>query len=84
MNWNIVSAEIICENKLKVKFKDGLEGFVDFMRSFFNGVFKCLKQSKNFEQVVISNGTVSWPGDLDLAPDALYREIKSNGSCLLK
>ena len=84
MNWNIVSAEVVCKNKLKVKFRDGLEGFVDFMPSFFNGVFRNLKNARSFAQVFIENGTVSWPGDLDLAPDALYREIKSNGVCLLK
>ena len=28
-----------------------------------------------FEQVYIDNGAVSWPGEIDLAPDAMYAEI---------
>jgi hypothetical protein len=29
-------------------------------------------------------GSVSWPGDIDLAPDAMYREIKSTGEWVLR
>ena len=27
----------------------------------------------------VEHGAVTWPGELDLAPDAMYREIKKNG-----
>ena len=26
----------------------------------------------------------SWPGDIDIAPDAMYREIKSKGTWVLE
>jgi hypothetical protein len=30
-------------------------------------------------QVSIDHGAVTWPGDIDLAPDAMYDEIKARG-----
>jgi hypothetical protein len=31
-----------------------------------------------FNQVFVQRGAVTWPGDWDLAPDAMYIEIKKN------
>jgi hypothetical protein len=28
-----------------------------------------------FEQAFIDNGAVAWPGEIDLAPDAMYAQI---------
>ena len=28
-----------------------------------------------FEQVFIDEGAVAWPGDIDLAPDAMYADL---------
>ena len=30
-----------------------------------------------FEQVIIDRGGVAWPGEIDLAPDAMYAQIAS-------
>jgi hypothetical protein len=30
-----------------------------------------------FEQVFIDCGAVAWPGEIDLAPDAMYAEVAS-------
>jgi hypothetical protein len=32
----------------------------------------------------VDHGAVAWPGDIDLAPDAMYAEIKRNGAWVLK
>jgi hypothetical protein len=41
------------------------------------GVFGRWENPSEFARVYVDAelGTVSWPGDLDLAPDALYRDI---------
>jgi hypothetical protein len=44
------------------------------------GVFERLRDRARFEQVGIAHGAVTWPGELDLAPDAMYDEIRSKGS----
>jgi hypothetical protein len=34
--------------------------------------------------VRFEDGAVTWPGDIDLAPDAMYREIKRSGEWVLR
>ena len=34
-------------------------------------------------QVMVSLGAVTWPGDLDLSPDAMHREIKERGKWII-
>jgi hypothetical protein len=47
------------------------------------GVFAQLADFALFAQVLVEHGAVTWPGDLDLAPDAMYSEIKSHGEWIL-
>lgn len=37
-----------------------------------------------FAQVDVELGVVTWPGEVDLAPDAMYREIKASGEWLVQ
>ena len=37
-----------------------------------------------FAQVGIDHGAVTWPGEIDLAPDAMYDEIKASGQWVLE
>jgi hypothetical protein len=46
-------------------------------------VFACLRDPDVFAQVGIDHGAVTWPGEIDLAPDAMYDEIKANGWWML-
>jgi hypothetical protein len=48
------------------------------------GVFEALKSPNTFDQVRIEHGAVAWPGDIDLAPDAMYAQIKSQGEWILR
>ena len=34
-----------------------------------------LRDEQFFEQVFIDYGAVAWPGEIDLAPDALYAQV---------
>jgi hypothetical protein len=47
------------------------------------GVFEALRDEQVFSQAYIELGVVTWPGNLDLAPDAMYDEIKANGEWIL-
>ena len=84
MEWDVTEVIVKADNTLFVRFKDGVEGTVEFANSFFYGVFEKLKDPKKFRQVMIVDGVVTWPGELDLAPDAMHDEIKSNGFWTLK
>lgn len=84
MYWDVTSVKPIEYLTLKVTFNDGLEGTVHFKLSHLTGVFESLKDKNFFDKVYINYGAVTWPGELDLAPDAMYTEIKKNGSWVLE
>lgn len=39
------------------------------------GAFAVLADPARFAEVFLDEGAVAWPGELDLAPDAMHREI---------
>jgi hypothetical protein len=47
------------------------------------GVFAALADSALFAQVALDYGAVAWPGELDLAPDAMYAAIQEQGVWML-
>ena len=81
--WRVASVEAMPEEyRLRVKFSDGAAGIVDMARLVHSpeaGVFAALLDPAVFAQVEIEYGTVTWPGELDLAPDAMYDAIREHG-----
>jgi hypothetical protein len=84
MNWDVVSVKPVSPLVLSVLFKDGTEGRVRFESSHLTGVFEALKQPDVFLRARVEEGAVTWPGNIDLAPDAMYREIKRTGEWVLR
>lgn len=68
---------------LSVCFADGLKGNVQFLPKRLRGVFSTLKDPEFFSKVFLDDGVVTWPSELDLAPDAMHAEIKKNGEWML-
>ncbi|WP_127471925.1 DUF2442 domain-containing protein [Thiomicrorhabdus aquaedulcis] len=83
MEWDVTEVSVKADNTLFVCFKDGVQGTVEFTNSFFYGVFERLRDPQEFRQVSVVEGVVTWPGELDLAPDAMHEEIKKNGNWVL-
>ncbi len=77
--WRVNEVRVIDDYAVWVRFVDGLEGVVRFLPGFFRGVFSHLIDPAQFRQVTVVGGAVTWPGDLDLAPDAMHEEIKRHG-----
>ena len=84
MEWNVVDVKAIAPLALQVQFADGTVGKVQFELSHLTGVFSTLRDPIFFQQAHIADGAVTWPGDLDLAPDAMYRAIKAQGEWVLR
>jgi hypothetical protein len=62
--------------RLWLRYDDGVEGEVDLSRLEGRGVFRVWDRPGVFEQVTnAEGGGISWPGDVELCPDALYLEI---------
>ncbi len=87
MPWRVVEARPLDGCRLHVRFVDGLEGEVDMsalVRSSTAGVFARLADPFLFAQVFVEHGVVTWPGEIDLAPDAMHAEIKKEGKWVLR
>jgi Protein of unknown function (DUF2442) len=73
--WEVVEVKPEPGYSLFLRFEDGLSGHVQLRDENFTGVLAPLRDPLFFEQVFIHHGAVAWPGDIDLAPDAMYEEI---------
>jgi hypothetical protein len=76
---DVVEVQVIKHGRLRVRFTDGTTGTVDMADTHFTGVFGPLRDPATFAQVRVSDGFVSWPGEVDLAPDAMYAAIRRDG-----
>ena len=83
MRWDVIQIEVTGDLTLRVHFADGLTGQIRFLPSHLTGVFAPLREPAFFAQVFVDHGAVAWPGDIDLAPDAMYQAIKSRGEWVL-
>lgn len=83
MYWDVIDVKILDYLQFHVTFADGLSGCVRMLPSHLRGVFEKLKEPSVFNQLRVVDGFVSWPGELDLSPDAMYDEIKKNGEWVL-
>jgi len=70
--------------RLEVRFVDGLSGEIVFRESHLYGVFEALKDPAFFAQVHCDEGFVEWPGEIDVAPDAMCRAISEHGRWVLE
>jgi len=87
MPWRVVVVEPLEGFRLFVRFIDDLEGTVDMaglVQSPTAGVFAQLADISLFRKVFVEHGAVTWPGELDLAPDAMHAEIQKTGIWVLK
>ena len=85
--WRVIAVRVLAGHRLHVRFVDGTEGEVDASRLVFSekaGVFSALRDPNEFAQVKLVDGAVTWPGEIDLAPDAMYDEIKAKGQWLIE
>jgi hypothetical protein len=70
-----------------VRFVDGTTGEVDLSRLVMSdkaGIFATLRDPELFARAYVEYGAVMWPGEIDLAPDAMYDEIKKQGRWVLE
>jgi hypothetical protein len=77
MYWDVVEVKPEPDYCLFVRFKDGLAGQVRLKREELTGVLAPLLDAQFFEQVFIDHGAVAWPGEIDLAPDAMHAQVVS-------
>ncbi len=85
--WRVYEVRPVDSYRLYVKFMDESEGFVDLSELITSdkaGVFTALRDPHLFKSVYLDHGAVTWPGNLDLAPDAMYEVIKDKGEWVVR
>lgn len=80
--WRLTRVKPLSNYRLEVEFVDGMHGFVEMVNLITSnkaGVFAALKDLDVFDQVFLSHGAVTWPGEIDICPDTMHTEIKKSG-----
>jgi hypothetical protein len=77
-----VTAVTVLEHwRLRVSFSDGITGDVDLSDLKDAGAYwEPLRDPERFARAFVDprSRTVAWPGDIDIASEALYEEAKKN------
>ena len=84
MYCDVNQIKVLGPLQLEVVFADGTRGRVVFEPTHLTGVFASLQNPEFFNQVGVNGGAVSWPGDIDLAPDAMHEAIRKSGEWVLR
>lgn len=87
--WRVRRLEVLPRHRLRVTFVDGLSGEVDLSawlasRAVTGTVFEPLREESFFGKAFLDLGAVTWPNGADLAPDAMYEEIRQAGRWLME
>lgn len=80
MPWRVKAVKALSDYLLEVTFIDNTKGTFDCKPILFGknaGVFERLRDVKEFDNVFVNLGVVTWACGLDLAPDAMYAAISS-------
>lgn len=80
--WRVSAVEALPGYRLRVRFVDGTEGVVQLaglVGRAAPSVFAKLRDEALFREAYAELGAVTWPGGLDLAPDAMYDAIRETG-----
>ncbi len=86
--WRVRDVRVIEHGLLDVQFVDGTQGIVDLRARLGRAdiartIFAPLRDPEFFANAAVHLGAVEWPGEIDLAPDAMYDEIRAHGQWIL-
>ena len=80
--WSVVAVTAMGGYRIRVQFADGITGEADLSRLIFSddaGVFQHLRDPLVFAEPYVEHGAVTWPGGVDLAPEAMHHAIVAEG-----
>jgi hypothetical protein len=75
MHWEVVEVKPEPHYRLFVRFMDEIGGTRAATAGRSDGRPRPLRDEQFFGQVCVDYGAVAWPGEIDLAPDAMYAQI---------
>ena len=72
MNPRVTRATPQADHRLLLEFDNGETRLFDLTPWLDNGVFRALRDSPEFAQARVVDGSVEWSGEIDLSYDTLY------------
>jgi Protein of unknown function (DUF2442) len=77
---DITGVDMLDDQLLRLTFADGVMDDVAFDRAQWKGVLAPLADPGFFKQVYVDpeSRTITWSGELDLAPEPLYAEAREH------
>ena len=69
---DVIQVKPLRFHQLLIEFENGERKVFDCKPLLHEGVFVALQDETLFNQVTVENGTVYWPGEIDIAPETLY------------
>jgi len=72
MNPHVTLATPQTDHRLLLEFDNGETRLFDLTPWLDKGVFRALRDSPEFAQARVVDGSVEWPGEIDLSYDTLY------------
>ena len=86
-DWSIVRFKVLPNYTIDVSFADGTTGIADLAPRLSQGPlgdgFDALCDEAVFAMAYLEHGALTWPGGIDLAPDAMYQRIRESGTSTL-
>jgi hypothetical protein len=68
----VVKARYVRDYTIWLRFKDGVEGEVDFSQDLWGPVFKPLFNIEYFKKFKIKGTSIEWPNGADFCPEFLH------------
>lgn len=72
MNPQVIRLAPQANHRLLLEFANGEVRLFDLTPWLDKGVFRALRDSPDFAQAQVVDGSVEWPGEIDLSFDTLY------------
>jgi hypothetical protein len=80
----VVDARYLGAHSAWLRFDDGLQGTVDFDAALIAPALHRLRDPSLFAQFRVHEGALSWPGDLDIAPERLYELVSAQNGFVMQ
>ena len=78
MYYDVKSVRYLHDYVLEVIFEDGIKGTADFSDYVKRGgVFSGFSDIEFFKKVFVNQelGVLTWPGDIDIAPETVFTKV---------
>jgi len=71
---NVIAVQALPDHHLLLTFENGEHKCFDMSPYLHYPVFQPLQNTAFFSLAKVNYGTVTWPGEIDIAPERLYLE----------